>query len=52
MAKDPVCGMVIDETKAAATASYEGQMYFFCSAGCKSRFEEEPKKYAERTGKP
>ena len=52
MTKDPVCGMVIEEKKAAATASYEGRTYYFCSAGCKSRFEKEPEKYAERGGKP
>lgn len=52
MTKDPVCGMAVDETKAAATASYEGRTFHFCSAGCKSKFEKEPTKYAERTGKP
>jgi Cu+-exporting ATPase len=51
MTKDPVCGMAVDEKKAAATASYEGQRYYFCSAGCKSKFEKEPGKYAGRAGK-
>ena len=43
--------MAVDETKAAATASYEGRTYHFCSAGCKSKFEKEPGKYTERAGK-
>lgn len=50
MTKDPVCGMAVDEKKAAATASYEGQTYYFCSPGCKSKFEKEPGKYAVRAG--
>ena len=50
MAKDPVCGMTVDEKKAAATASYQGQMYYFCSAGCKATFEKAPAKYAGARG--
>jgi YHS domain-containing protein len=46
MAKDPVCGMTVDERKAAATASYQGQTYYFCSAGCKVTFEKAPAQYA------
>ncbi len=46
MAKDPVCGMTVDETKAAATASYQGKTYYFCSTGCKTTFERAPAKYA------
>ena len=45
MAKDPVCGMDVDETKAAATAVYEGKTYYFCAVGCKQAFEQEPQKY-------
>ncbi len=52
MTMDPVCGMTIEEKTAAATASYEGRTYHFCSAGCKSKFEKEPKKYAEQGGQP
>ncbi len=52
MAKDPVCGMAVEEKKAEATASHEGRTYYFCSAGCKSKFEREPMKYAGRAGTP
>jgi hypothetical protein len=31
MATDPVCGMTVDEKTAAATASYQGQPYYFCA---------------------
>jgi Cu+-exporting ATPase len=47
MAKDPICGMNVDENKAAGTAVYEGKTYYFCSAGCKAKFENEPDKYAK-----
>ena len=46
MTKDPVCGMSVDERKAAATSVYQGKTYYFCSAGCKTTFEKEPGKYA------
>jgi YHS domain-containing protein len=47
MAKDPVCGMHVDEEKAAATAEYKGQTYYFCAPGCKAAFERDPEKYLE-----
>ena len=45
MAKDPVCGMDVDEQTAAATAEYQGTTYYFCAPGCKKAFEKDPKKY-------
>jgi YHS domain-containing protein len=45
MATDPVCKMVIDESKAAATAVYQGKTYYFCAMGCKKAFEQNPEKY-------
>jgi P-type Cu+ transporter len=51
MTKDPVCGMAVDEKKAAATVSYEGRTYHFCSTGCKIKFEKEPGKYAKEEGR-
>jgi Cu+-exporting ATPase len=50
MAKDPVCGMTVDEKTAAATASYRGTTYYFCSPGCKAAFEKAPEKHAARRG--
>ena len=47
MAKDPICGMNVDESKAAGTTVYKGKTYYFCSAGCKVKFEKEPEKHAK-----
>jgi Cu+-exporting ATPase len=47
MAKDPVCGMEVDEMKAAAKADYKGKKYYFCALSCKDKFVKEPKKYVE-----
>ena len=47
MANDSVCGMTVDEKKAAATAVYGGKTYYFCSAGCKAAFEKAPAKYVK-----
>lgn len=47
MAQDPVCGMTVDEKKAPATAVYQGKTYFFCSAGCKAKFDKAPAQYAK-----
>ncbi len=43
--KDPVCAMTIDKAKAAATAQYQGQTYYFCSPECKAKFEKAPEEY-------
>lgn len=46
MTKDPVCGMAIEESKAAATATHEGTTYYFCSQSCKEKFLQDPGRYA------
>lgn len=43
--KDPVCGMTIEESDAAATAQYQGTTYYFCSVDCKEEFESDPQAY-------
>jgi YHS domain-containing protein len=48
MAKDPVCGMDVDEQTAAATGEYQGKTYYFCAPGCKKAFDEEPERYVDR----
>jgi Cu+-exporting ATPase len=47
MAKDPVCGMQVDE-KTAGKSEYQGQTYYFCSRGCKAEFDKAPEKYAAK----
>jgi Cu+-exporting ATPase len=51
MAKDPACGMEVDEQKAAATYEYEGRTYYFCSAGCKEEFSQDPGKFVKEENK-
>lgn len=46
MAKDPICGMDVEEAKAAGKSEYKGHTYYFCSGGCKAAFDKEPDKYA------
>ncbi len=46
MAKDPVCGMMVDE-KTAMKAKHEGKTYYFCAAGCRSAFLKDPDKYRD-----
>ena len=48
MAKDPVCGMEVNEKSAAGKSDYQGQTYYFCSLGCKKSFDKEPAKYASQ----
>lgn len=43
--KDPVCGMSVDPTTTAHRASHDGQDYFFCSAGCRTKFVGDPARY-------
>jgi len=53
MAKDPVCGMEVDEKKAAAKSEHMGKTYYFCARGCKKAFDENPEKYLkEEPGMP
>lgn len=47
MEKDVVCGMTIDPAKAAGTSKYQGRTYYFCSKGCKTKFDAKPQEYAQ-----
>jgi YHS domain-containing protein len=47
MAKDPVCGMTVDEKTAQFKSDYKGTTYYFCSPGCKKTFDGEPEKYVQ-----
>jgi YHS domain-containing protein len=51
VAKDPVCGMTVDEEKATAKSEYMGKTCYFCSQGCKVAFEKDPEKYLRGEGK-
>ena len=49
---DPICGMTVEMAAARYTAEYEGQRYYFCCAGCKATFEEDPAAYAGKESQP
>ncbi len=44
MAKDPVCGMSVDEST-EFHSEYGGETFYFCSAACKSKFDDAPGRY-------
>jgi Cu+-exporting ATPase len=37
--KDPVCGMTIESTTAAAKGTYGGQVVYFCAETCRRTYE-------------
>ena len=51
-AKDPVCGMSVDPRTAKHRAEHDGQPYFFCSAGCRTKFLADPERYLNPTEAP
>lgn len=44
-AKDPICGMTVEKSKAKHKAEFQGKMFYFCCAGCKQKFEQSPERY-------
>ncbi len=40
MARDPICGMYVDETTATIKSFKYGKNYYFCSEACKDQFDE------------
>ncbi len=52
-AVDPVCGMTVDPHTAKQRADHRGRTYYFCSAGCRTKFVAAPQKYlGERKDEP
>jgi len=43
---DPVCGMSVTVAGARHTAEVSGARYYFCCAGCRTKFLAEPARYA------
>ncbi len=50
MAKDVVCGMDVDEEKAAKT-EHNGKTYYFCSPTCQWAFKENPEQFLKEDNK-
>jgi P-type Cu+ transporter len=51
-ALDPVCGMRVDSEHAAVKSTYQGKDYYFCSIGCRAKFESDPEKYLHPSAQP
>lgn len=47
MAKDPVCGMDVEEQKAAGASQHQSPSYISCSKSCKAKFDRTPEQYAK-----
>ena len=47
--RDPVCGMSVDPRTTPYRQQHAGRPYFFCSAGCQSKFSDNPTKYLARS---
>ena len=46
-ALDPVCGMKVTPNRAAGSAQYQDQKYYFCSTHCVDNFRADPESYAQ-----
>jgi Cu+-exporting ATPase len=51
-ATDPVCGMTVDTQAGKPSAGHEGTTYWFCSAGCRTKFLADPDMYLEPHARP
>jgi len=48
MAKDPVCGMNVDEKTAAHKSIHANNVYYFRSTACQNEFNKNPEKYLQK----
>jgi len=44
--RDPVCGMMVSPA-VPERATVDGRIYFFCCAGCRAKFEKDPRAYLD-----
>lgn len=51
MKRDMVCGKHVDEQKAPATSTYDGERYVFCGQECKDKFDQNPERYTKSSQK-
>ena len=47
-AVDPVCGMTVAAGRSSRPLEHDGVTYYFCSAGCRRAFENDPAAYVKR----
>jgi P-type Cu+ transporter len=48
---DPVCGMTVEIATAKHISEHQHHSYYFCSAGCKTKFQANPAKYLDASEK-
>ncbi|MGB2906030.1 MAG: YHS domain-containing protein [Candidatus Aminicenantaceae bacterium] len=46
--KCPVSGETFNKSEDTDSIEYEGKTYYFCCAGCKEKFEQDPEKYTKK----
>jgi Cu+-exporting ATPase len=49
---DPVCGMTVDPAISRHRHTHHRRSYYFCSAGCRSKFAADPEKYLDKHAAP
>src|SRR5262245_670832 len=49
---DPVCGMSVDPHATPHRHIHQGHPYYFCSAGCRSKFAADPTRYLSQRATP
>ena len=42
---DPVCGMTVQVSRAAAKLPFDGNTYYFCGLSCRDKFAADPKRF-------
>lgn len=52
MTIDVICHMTVEENRAAGKSTYDDQDYYFCSQGCKSKFDADPERYLSSSSSP
>ena len=43
--RDPVCGMDLTPDDSTEKTTYNQQTYYFCSTGCKDKFDSDPAEF-------
>jgi P-type Cu+ transporter len=43
--------MRVDRQAGKPTSIYEGRTHYFCSEGCKAKFDAEPERYVDAVGR-
>jgi Cu+-exporting ATPase len=51
-ARDPVCGMTVDPEKTPHKTTHADTGYFFCSNGCRTKFEADPARWLASEASP